>query len=125
MTEHDNTVYLYHILDSIRKIEIYIDDYSFKEFISDEMALDAVLRNFEIIGEASNNLSDDFKENNAEVDFRSAVSIRNRLIHGYDDVDLEIVWNTVKEDLPQMEKLIKKILKRCQKKNLKDKKPDY
>lgn len=110
MTKHNNTIYLHHIIDSINKIDNYIDDYNFDEFITDEMLVDAVLRNFEIIGEASNNLSDDFKDNHATIDFRSAVSIRNRLIHGYDDVDFKIVWNTIKKDLPKMKKEIKKIL---------------
>lgn len=110
MTKHDNTVYLHHIVDSIDKINGYIDNCDFEKFTKNTMMLDAVLRNFEIIGEASNNLSDDFKNEHDEIDFRSAASIRNRLIHGYDDVNLEIVWNTVKKDLPEMKKAIEKIL---------------
>lgn len=110
MTKHNNTIYLHHIIDSINKIRSYTDGYTFNKFITNEMLVDAILRNFEIIGEASNNLGDDFKTDHITIDFRSAVSIRNRLIHGYDDVNLEIVWNTIKKDLPKMKKEIKKIL---------------
>lgn len=56
--------------------------------------------NLEIIGEASNNITEEFKEKHSNLNFRPAVSMRNKLAHGYDDVDLEIVWKTVTEDLP-------------------------
>jgi uncharacterized protein with HEPN domain len=110
MTRHDNKVYLNHIIDSINKIDSYIGSNTFNKFILNEMLVDAVHRNFEIIGEACNKLGDNFKSEHAKIDFRSATNIRNRLIHGYDDVDLEIVWNTIKQDLPKMKKEIKKIL---------------
>lgn len=110
MTRHDNAVYLHHRLDAVEKITHYIGKLSHSEFIADSLRIDAVLRNFEIIGEASNNLSDDFKEQHATIDFRSAIGIRNRLIHGYDDVDLNIVWDTIKDDLPTLKQAIEKIL---------------
>jgi len=109
MSMHNDTTYLRHILVCIEKINQYTGDHSFSYFKSNNMIIDAVLRNFEIIGEASNNLSDTFKDSHGEIDFRSAIGIRNRLIHGYDEVNLEIVWGTIKKDLPKLKKQIQKL----------------
>jgi len=109
MTKHDNKVYLAHILKAIQKIEDYAGGYSFEDFQNDGKTIDAVIRNFEIIGEASNNISEEFKVAHREVDFRPAISMRNWLAHGYDEIDLKIVWDAIKQDLPELAKQIKKI----------------
>jgi uncharacterized protein with HEPN domain len=102
MSNHDDKVYLGHILESIDKVLQFTKDSSFESFESNVMMIDAVIRNFEIIGEASNNISNNFKESNPNIDFRSVISFRNRLAHGYDDINLETVWSTIKEDLPDL-----------------------
>ena len=110
MSKHDDKVYLSHILASIDKVHQFVGDISFDSFRQNDMRIDAVTRNFEIIGEASNNISPEFKSYHPEINFRPIISMRNWLIHGYDAVDLEVVWKTIKKDLPELKKHIKKIL---------------
>ena len=110
MSKHDDQVYLEHILASIQKAEKYLAGHSFDRFERDDKTIDAVIRNFEIIGEACNNISDNFKESHHEIDFRPAVSMRNRLAHGYDEIDLKTVWDAVKQDLPALRKDIETLL---------------
>lgn len=71
--------------------------------------MDAVIRNFEIIGEAANRLSEGFKEKNTTVDWPKIRGFRNRIVHDYASVDLAIVWNIIEEFLPNVLELIKKI----------------
>src|SRR3989344_4191004 len=99
-------VYLRHILKAVNKIESYIKDTDFKTFNSDEMRHDAVIRQLEIIGEAINRLSDEFVKENPDFPVKEAKSMRNFLIHGYDDVDLKVVWKTVREDIPLLKQNI-------------------
>ncbi len=101
---------LNHILDSIIKIETYLLDHSRDDFIKDNMTIDAVVRNIEIIGEAATQLTRDLKAKYPQVEWRIASATRNRLIHGYFDVDAEIIWDTAKTDLPIFKKEIENIL---------------
>lgn len=110
MGKHNDTTYLRHILDCIDKINQYVGILTFESFESNNLVIDGALRNFEIIGEASNNLSNEFKSTHQEIDFRSIISMRNWLAHGYDDVDLKIVWKTIKEDLPELKEQIQKLI---------------
>lgn len=110
MSKHDDKVYLGHILESIQKTEKYVEDSSFGDFEQDDKTIDAVIRNFEIIGEASTSISNDFKELHPHIDFRSATSMRNRLAHGYDDINLKVVWDAIKQDFPELKKEIENIL---------------
>lgn len=110
MTEHDNNVYLRHIIDSINLIDDYVKNVILDDFMSNRMMIDAVIRNFEIMGEASNRISSDFREKYSEINFGPAIDMRNRLIHGYDDVNLDYVWDTIKQDLQTLKKKIEKIL---------------
>ena len=100
MSRHVDQVYLQHIIDSISKVEGYLNGIKYEDFLVNNLLIDALIRNLEIIGEASNNISEEFKESHPDLNFRPDISMRNQLAHGYDDVDLEIVWNTVTEDLP-------------------------
>lgn len=106
MSKHNNKVYLGHIFDSIEKIERFVADSTFAQFKNDEKTIDSVIRNFEVIGEASNNLSVDFMDSHSNIDFHPAIDFRNRLIHGYDDISLENVWSTIKNDLPKLKSQI-------------------
>ncbi len=111
MTTHNDNVYLAHILAAIEKIEFFVDDYDFDEFITDDMLVDAVIRNFEVIGEASTRLSPKFLENNPDIDFRQAIGFRNRLIHGYEEIDFNFIWYSIKNDLPKMMTQIKLLIR--------------
>jgi uncharacterized protein with HEPN domain len=97
--------YLEHMPEAIRRIERYTDDLSEVIFLEDEKTQDAVIRNFEIIGEAARNISlyhADFAHAHADIPWGDAYLLRNQVAHGYFKVDLEIVWRTIQADLPQL-----------------------
>ena len=105
-----NIVYIEDIREALDKIEKYTDGISFEEFKTNEMCHDAVIRQLMIIGEASNRIDRDYLTSYPEFPLKQAIEMRNFLIHNYDDVDLEIVWKTIKESLPQLKNSVKKIL---------------
>ncbi len=115
MNNKDNTIFLKHILDSIGKIERYLQGFDFEKFKNDEVKIDAVVRNVEIIGEAANNLARDFRSKNSDVEWRKIIATRNRIIHGYATVDLEIIWNITQNDLGNLKTEIEKILEELKK----------
>ncbi len=95
--------YLSHILDAIQRIHRYVEDMNEMKFLDDPKTQDAVIRNFEIIGEACRNIElhhADFAANHSEVPWGFAYEMRNALAHGYFKADLEIVWKTIHNDLP-------------------------
>ena len=112
MNNADNTVFLKHILDYIGKIERYLQGYDLEKFKNNEEKIDSVVRNVEIIGEAANNLTRDFRSKNPQIEWREIINTRNRIIHGYAIVDLEIIWNVTQEDLPILRTEIEKILEK-------------
>ncbi len=94
--------YLGHILQAIERIERYTEDLGEVAFLEDAMAQDAVIRNFEIIDEASHNIEvhfPDFAQAHPELPLAFAYQMRNAVAHGYFKVDLEIVWKTLNNDL--------------------------
>lgn len=95
-------VFLLHIVDATNKIEKYVMNYSYEEFISDEKTSDAVIRQLEIIGEATTNLQDSFKTENKQIPWREIADFRNILAHEYWDIDLDIVWKTIHEDMQKL-----------------------
>ena len=97
--------YLGHILQAIERIGRYTADLDEVGFLRIEMAQDAVIRNIEIIGEASNNIlraAPEFAAQHGDIPWLVMYTMRNRVSHGYDKVDLEIVWRTVQRDLPAL-----------------------
>ncbi len=90
------------IHDSTEKILRYVQGMDFDTFIQDEMRIDAVIRNFEIIGEAVRYIPDKFKASHSCMDWQDMADMRNRLIHGYSDINFDIVWNTITNDLPSL-----------------------
>lgn len=107
----EDKVYLKHILDAIATTEKYTKDVSIEEFEENTLIRDGVIRQIEIIGEAVKNLSGNFKESRKEVPWKDIAGMRDKLIHEYFGVDLDLVWETVKNDLPQLKKQITKMLK--------------
>ena len=95
--------YLGHILRAIERIERYTADMDEVGFLNSELVQDAVIRNIEIIGEASNNIqrgAPEFAAQHDDIPWRVMYTMRNRVSHGYDKVDLEVVWRTIQGDLP-------------------------
>lgn len=107
--KNDET-YLKHILDAINKIQRYLGNTDFDEFANSDMLVDAIVRELEIIGEASKNLSENFHSQNSDVSFRDATDMRNFLIHEYFDVNKKVVWDTCKKNLPALKKIILDVL---------------
>ena len=96
-----NIGYLSHIRDAIAKIQRYLFDKSETDFMASELVQDGVIRNLEIIGEAVGKLSPELKAQHSGVPWLEVSGMRNRLIHGYMSVNLDIVWDTVVKVLPE------------------------
>ena len=95
--------FLTHILEAIERIEEYVSDLDEMAFLENKLVQDAVIRNFEVIGEASNNIEKRFPEfvtTHPELPLASAYQMRNAVAHGYFKVDFEILWKTIQRELP-------------------------
>lgn len=110
MFKREPNLYLEDILASIFRIEEYTKDLSYETFCKDQLTIDAVVRNFEILGEAIKNLPKEFKEQHSDVPWKKAIGMRNRIIHDYFNVDLLIIWESVKEDIPEVGKIVAKVV---------------
>ena len=98
------------IRQAIDRIEEYIENLSFDGFSDDGKSVDAVVRNLEIIGEAANRLPEEFKERYSEIEWHKVVGLRHRIVHEYFGIDLEIVWQILRRDLPELKKKIVQII---------------
>ena len=98
------------ILDAMDKAEILLTDVSYDQFAGDFRIHYAVVRALEIIGEATKRLPAHLREDYPAIPWRGMAGMRDRIIHGYDVVDYEIVWNTVKQVIPQIRPLLQQIL---------------
>ncbi len=107
----DNTAYIKHIRDAIRKITVYASTRNFSEFASSEWDQDAVMRNLEIIGEAANNLEDSFKNKHSSILWRRIIGLRNILVHDYSDIDVKLIWHIITVDIKELLLQIDEILK--------------
>jgi uncharacterized protein with HEPN domain len=106
--------YLGHILEAIERIHGYVEDVDEVRFLENTMVQDAIVRNLEIIGEASHNIDSHFPEFSAthpELPLAFAYQMRNALAHGYFKVDMEIVWKTIHKDLPDLYAQVHKALR--------------
>lgn len=101
--KRDTKVLLIDIQESIIKIQHYVRDYTYDSFINDDKTIDAVVRNFEIIGEATSKIDNDFKLINPQINWNDIKNLRNRLIHDYSGVDYELVWSIIENHLDELE----------------------
>ena len=106
----DDLVYLKHIRDAIGRIGEYTHRADKRKFIKTPLIQDGVIRQIEIIGEATKNLSGKTKEKYPDIPWKDIAGMRDKLIHDYFGVDLDAVWSTVKKDIPKLNEQIKKIL---------------
>ena len=111
MSKRDPNFLLSDILEAIEKIKKYTEGLNFEKFSEDSKTSDAVIRNFEIIGEASNRLPEFFKEKYPEINWYRIIGFRNRIVHDYMGIDYEIVWTIVENDLDKLSSEIKNISK--------------
>jgi len=97
-----DAIYLHHILDAIAQIEVYTEGVDEATFFQERMRQDAVIRQLEIIGEASRQLSEAFRNQHAEIPWRPIIGMRHRIAHDYLNIDLTVVWEVVQYDLPAL-----------------------
>lgn len=109
MSKRKPQLILKDILESIQKIKNYKAEHSFETFMMDSKTIDAVIRNFEIIGEAANRLPEEFRDRNSEVNWFRLRGFRNRIVHDYMGIDYRIVWTIIEKDLNTLEKDILRI----------------
>jgi uncharacterized protein with HEPN domain len=101
MSKRNRILLLNDMLLAINKIFSYVDEMSFENFAKDDKTIDAVTRNFEIIGEAANRIDEDFKNAHPELEWNRLRGLRNRIVHDYFGIDLEIVFSIIHNDLEQ------------------------
>ena len=105
-----DVVYLEDILGAIGKVDKFLNGMSFVDFEQDDRTQFAVFHALEVIGEAANRLSSDFVEQNSDFPVKESVGMRNFIIHGYDQIRLDIVWKTIEENLPELKKQAENII---------------
>ncbi len=96
MSKRDSILLLDDMLQSCLKIKKYIGDLDYNSFVEDDKTVDAVVRNFEIIGEAANRIDQDFKEANPDIEWTRIRGLRNRIVHEYFGIDNQIIWTIIK-----------------------------
>ncbi|HHT9134084.1 MAG TPA: HepT-like ribonuclease domain-containing protein [Candidatus Avalokitesvara rifleensis] len=107
----DYRLFIEDILDCIEKIEQFVGDMSFDEFVQDDKTSSAVIRKIEIIGEAAKNVPRDLRKRYKELPWSDMTKMRDKVIHAYFGINHKIVWRVIKERLPQMKPIIQKMLK--------------
>ena len=99
MSKRDRILLIEDMYEAALKIKRYTKDMDYDSFVNDDKTIDAVVRNFEIIGEAANRIDDDFKLINPELAWNHLRGFRNRIVHEYFGIDYEIVWSIIENDL--------------------------
>lgn len=103
-------VRLFHIIDAINEIEIYTENVSLDDFVKNSMMFNATLRQLEIIGEASNRLSEQLLQNNTDIPWARIIGLRNLVVHEYFGIDDITIWNVIKINLPNLKEKILQII---------------
>jgi len=98
-------IYLNDIKKAIISIENFIDKMNFDQFKNDDKTSSAVIRKFEIIGEATKNIPEAIREKHSQVPWKDIAGMRDKLIHSYSEVDLKLVWMTIQQRLPELKLL--------------------
>ena len=110
MSKRDFRLYLEDILESTKKIEGYIANLTYNDFVKDNKTIDAVVRNLETIGEAAKQIDEETKKKYDDIPWREIVDFRNRIIHGYFVIDYEIIWQIISKDLPDLKQKVEKAI---------------
>ena len=110
-------IFIQHILENISNIENFSEGLSESKFIGDKLRQNAIVRQIEIMGEAVKNIPDSLKKKHANIPWKEIVGTRDKMIHHYFGVDLEVVWDIVRKDIPKLKVQIKEIFREEQGKN--------
>jgi uncharacterized protein with HEPN domain len=109
--ERNYKMFIEDIITAMNKIQIYTKDMNYETFVENEIVLDAVIRNLEIIGEASKNIPENIRSKYPEIPWNRMIGLRNIAIHEYFGIDTTIIWKIITENLPATKPLIIKLLK--------------
>nr|WP_290665424.1 DUF86 domain-containing protein [Ardenticatena sp.] len=112
MSERTDRKFLSDIQEAIRRIEVYTAGMTYQAFLEDTKTQDAVIRNLEIIGEATKNLSKALREKHPHIPWKGMAGVRDRLIHHYFGLNLDIVWQIVTDELPGVASQLENILRK-------------
>ncbi|MFA5700203.1 MAG: DUF86 domain-containing protein [Desulfuromonas sp.] len=110
MKKHDDIIYLRHILEAMQQIAEYVHNTDLSSFRTDRMRQDAVIRQLEIIGEATKNVSQEIRDTYPQVPWKNMAGMRDVLIHNYFGVDIAAVWSTAVQDLPNLRREISRMI---------------
>ena len=110
MSNRETQLLLEDILEACQKILSYTGGMDFDDFVSDDKTIDAVVRNFEIIGEAANRVPEDFKSDHPEIEWRRIIGFRNRVIHEYFGINYEMVLNINEENVQELADLVQQAM---------------
>ena len=111
MIEREQKLFIEDIINAIESIISFIGQMTLEDFKKDEKTLSAVIWKFEIIGEAAKNLKNDIVVKNIHIPWSEMARMRDRLIHGYQSINPEIIWKTIKEILPELPEKLRGIVK--------------
>ena len=109
MPKRDPDLLVLDMLEAARKIELYTAGLDYPEFFSDEKTIDAVARNLEVLGAAARQLPSDFTLRHPDVPWNKLAGLRNRTVHDYFGLDLEIIWQIIRHDLPPLKGQLEKL----------------
>lgn len=112
MSERPDRLLLEDILEAMNSVEEYVAGFTHEMFLGDKKTQDAVTRNLEIIGEAANRLSAQFKAAHSGIEWGKMVGLRHRIVHEYFGVDIDIIWRIVKQDVPSLRKVLAGIVEK-------------
>ena len=101
--------YLVDIVSSAKLILTYVEGLRREQFLQDTRLQDSVIRRIEIIGEAVRRLSPEFRERHPEIPWMAMTGMRNRMIHGYDDIDMNVVWDTTQDSIPRLLPIVERL----------------
>lgn len=110
MSKHESLVRYRHMLDNARQASAIVSKRTRADLDSDEMLSLALVRLLEVIGEAANRIPDDERQRHSQIPWAQIIGMRNRLIHGYDSIDFDILWQVVCQDLPPLISALESII---------------
>lgn len=112
MSNRTDKEFLRDIIEAVHRILNYTQKHNFDTFSKDTKTQDAVIRNIEIIGEASKNVSEDYRQQHSTLPWINMIRMIDKLIHHYFGINIDIVWNVIKVEMPKLEREINKIWKK-------------
>ena len=117
--KRDYTLFLKDIISAIESVEEFVEGMSLEELAKDDKTSSAVIRKFEVIGEAAKHLPDKLKQKHSEIPWKKIVGMRDRLIHAYFGIDFKLVWEVIRIELPLLRSKLKKVLTELERQNKK------